>query len=303
MTQTFKYVGIETTTICNAKCVVCPREDHYGQPFGYMAQDLFEKIIVDIRDNHKLESLIRFGGMGDASCDRFLLDRLRFIKKEAPDIKVGLSSNMGIWKRSFTDAIIAEDLATHMRFSILAFSDEFSEKVYKDKDLAQKARRKIDEFLEQNDKAGHPLWIEVYTLMLDGMEQDVQRIKDRYWDSADEFEIWKPHTWSNIFSELRPNQEKRCPCKSVTNMDQVLIGVNGDVIPCSMDINYTLSLGSVKTQSLEDIITGKKCRDLQDLNAAGQIETLATCKGCVYLNAEPSEVLLESKSHGLQTSR
>ena len=86
-------------------------------------------------------------------------------------------------------------------------------------------------------------------------------------------------------------------------MNQIMIGVYGDVIPCSMDINYTLSLGSLRDQSLEEILSGEKCRELQDLNAAGKIETKETCKGCVYLNADSSDVLLESKTHELEISR
>jgi radical SAM protein with 4Fe4S-binding SPASM domain len=303
MTQRFKYVGIETTTVCNAKCTVCPREDHYGHRFGYMDQGLFEKIILDLRDNHEIDSLIRFGGMGDASCDRFLLDRLRFIKNEAPELKVGLSSNMEVWRPAFTEAIVAEQLISHMRFSILAHSEKFSEIVYKDPKLAEKARAKIDSFIKANDEAGHPIWIEAYTLMLDGMERDVELIKEGYWDAADEFEVWKPHAWSNLFHDLRAKQEDRCPCKSVTSMDQILIGIYGDVIPCSMDINYTLSLGSLQHQTLEEILTGEKCLSLQDMNATGRIEENPACNGCVYLNAHPTEVMLESKSHGLRIDR
>ena len=138
---------------------------------------------------------------------------------------------------------------------------------------------------------------------MDGMEDDVACVKDRYWDAADEFEVWKPHSWSNLFPNLRPNQADRCPCKSVTNMDQIMIGIYGDVIPCSMDINYTLSLGTLRDQSLEEILSGDETRNLQALNAAGEIETKDTCRGCVYLNADSSDVLLESKTHQLQISR
>ena len=69
-------------------------------------------------------------------------------------------------------------------------------------------RERIESF-GYADCPGHPVWIEVYTLMLDGMERDVELIKERYWDAADEFEVWKPHAWSNIFPDLRPRQEDR----------------------------------------------------------------------------------------------
>jgi len=92
--------------------------------------DLFEKIIIDIRDNHDLKGMLRTGGMGDASCDKLLLERLRFVRENAPELKVELLSNMERWKPSYTDAIVAENLIAKMRFSVLAYTEESSTKIY-----------------------------------------------------------------------------------------------------------------------------------------------------------------------------
>ena len=301
--STFKYIGIETTTVCNSECSCCPRSSQYEHRFTTMPMQLFKKIIIDIRDNHEITSLLRFGGMGDASCDKLLLERLRFLKEEAPNLKFGLSSNMSGWKKRYTDIIISEQLTTHMRFSILAYSEEGSQKIYGKRDQAAQARESIDYFIDANNKAGHPLWIEVYTLLFAEFEKEVDLIREKYWDVADEFEVWRPHSWANRFPTLRANQPERRPCASVSRMDQPLIGIHGDVVPCSMDINYVLSLGNLNEQSLESIIHGEKCNELQNINKAGKIEELNTCKGCVYLNASSSDVLIESKSHEISLDR
>ncbi len=296
MSRTFKYIGIETTTLCNSKCAVCPRGTKYHHSFGTMSMELFEKIILDIRDNHEVASILRFGGMGDAACDKLLIARLRFMKQKAPSLRFGLSSNMAAWKNAYTDAIADEQLTSHMRFSILAYSDVCSEKVYGYKNQAEKARSAIDYFIKKNEEAGHPISLEVYTLSLEKMEEDVASIKERYWDKVDQFETWKPHSWSNLYPDLRACQEDRRPCVSIERMNQPLIGIHGDVIPCSMDINYSLSCGSMKEMNLEEILSSEKALNLQQLNRDGEIETLPSCKGCVYLNAHPTEVLLDSKT-------
>ena len=296
MPHTFKNIIFETTTICNSKCACCPREEFYDSAYGTMPMDLFEKIILDIRDNHVVTGMIRTGGMGDASCDKLLLERLRFIRKNAPDLKVELLSNMERWKETYTTAIVSEGLIAQMRFSILAYSEEGSTEVYGGPDKAKLSRGNIDKFLEINEGAGNPIPTSIYTLEFDGMESDVASIKDEYWDRVDEFEVWKPHTWANLFPELRELTQERLPCSSVDGMAQPLIGVYGDVVPCSMDINYSLSLGSLRLQNFEEILSGNKCTNLQRLNSDGDIETLETCKGCVYLNADSSEVLLDSKA-------
>ena len=79
MSHSFKYIGIETTTQCNTKCVVCPRHTNYNHPYTSMSMSLFEEIICDIRDNHEIANHIQFGGMGDASVDKFLISSSRFL--------------------------------------------------------------------------------------------------------------------------------------------------------------------------------------------------------------------------------
>ena len=303
MSHSFKYIGIETTTQCNTKCVVCPRHTNYNHPYTSMSMSLFEEIICDIRDNHGVENHIQFGGMGDASVDKFLIDRLHFMKEEAPNLKVALSSNMAAWKNSYTDILIQEQLAFQICFSILAYHKDSSEKIYGKEDHVVKARSAIDYFMKKNKDAGSPIKIKVYTLSYENSDSDLEAIEERYWKGSDEFEVWKPHSWSNLLPDLRPVQSERRQCMSVEGLDQPLIGINGDVIPCSMDINYTLSLGSMKDNTLEEIISGHKAEELQKLNRNHKIETLSTCNGCVYLNADSSGVLIKSKTGNRGISR
>ena len=50
-------------------------------------------------------------------------------------------------------------------------------------------------------------------------------------------------------------------------------------------------------------ISGHKAKELQKLNRNHKIETLSTCNGCVYLNADSSGVLIKSKTGNRGISR
>ena len=68
----FTNLRIETTSICNSACAVCPREEFYNQRVTTMPMELFKKVAIDLHDN-RVTGQVRFSGMGDASCDKMLL--------------------------------------------------------------------------------------------------------------------------------------------------------------------------------------------------------------------------------------
>ena len=290
----FKNIGIETTSACNSKCLVCVREEHYKQPVITMSMDLFKKIIIDIHDNH-LEEITRFSGMGDPSCDPLLMERLRFCKERAPDLKIGIQTNMAIWGNSFTDAVVEEQLLKHIRFSVLAVTENASKRVYGNPAQAVEARKSIEYFIEKNNNAGHPVQTMIYTLMLEDDDGELDRIKYTYWDLADEFEVWRPHTWSDRMPSLRALQQERRICPQINNFS-ACIRVNGDLCACSLDINHEIVYGNLQQQSLMEICESSRYKELKELNLAGRIESLPSCLNCTYLNASQDDVLVELKA-------
>ncbi|MEO5345176.1 MAG: SPASM domain-containing protein [Magnetococcus sp. YQC-9] len=291
----FRWVAIETTTHCNSNCTVCPHGSLFRQPLSTMSMPLFVKILREIADHHQVDEYIRFGGMGDPSCDSLLIERLRFMQKETPHLQPHVASNMASWKRRFSEAVVAERLLPAMRFSLLGLTLEGSQRVYQRADQGEKARRAIEEFLALNEAAGRPVRTELYTLLLEGDHAEVARIKEVFWDAVDAFEVWRPHSWSNLLPHLRPKQEARRRCGKIGPSPEPVICVNGDLCPCSLDINHELAFGNLENQTIKEIYASEPWKRLLEINARGDIETLSTCTGCTYLNADSSDVLIEHK--------
>ena len=294
MSLRFRWIAIETTTHCNSRCRVCPHDTLFRHPFEHMSMELFKKIILDIAANHPVDEHVRFGGMGDPGCDPLLLERLRFMQTETPQLHPHVASNMAGWKRRYSDAIIAERLLPAIRFSLLALTPEASQRVYQRAEQGAQARQAIDYFLERNAAQGHPIHTELYTLRLEEDAGEVARIKAALWDAVDMFEVWQPHSWSNLLPHLRARQAQRRLCGKLLAPEPVIC-VNGDVCPCSMDINRELAFGNLAGQSLQAVYDGPQWQKWVALNREGRIETLATCNGCAFLNADSSDVLIEKK--------
>src|SRR5688500_19921103 len=72
-------VQIESTNICNAKCVFCPRDEmHRAQ--GVMNFDLFRKIVdecVELGITH-----VRVHNYGEPFVDRRLVEKVRYAKEK-----------------------------------------------------------------------------------------------------------------------------------------------------------------------------------------------------------------------------
>src|SRR5512138_1992536 len=82
-------VQIESTNICNAKCVFCPRDDMHRRQ-GIMSVELFRKIVdecVELGITH-----VRMHNYGEAFIDRKLVEKVRYAKQKGIS-EVGMISN------------------------------------------------------------------------------------------------------------------------------------------------------------------------------------------------------------------
>ncbi len=94
-------VQIESTNLCNAKCVFCPRDEMHRRQ-GIMDMDLYKKIVDEcaaLGITH-----VRMHNYGEAFLDRQLVEKVRYAKEKGI-AEVGLISN---------GSLITEEIARGM---------------------------------------------------------------------------------------------------------------------------------------------------------------------------------------------
>ena len=82
-------VQIESTNICNAKCVFCPRDDMHRRQ-GVMSIELFQKVVDECAGLGITH--VRMHNYGEAFMDRHLVEKIRYAKQKGIR-EVGVISN------------------------------------------------------------------------------------------------------------------------------------------------------------------------------------------------------------------
>ena len=99
-------VQIESTNICNAKCVFCPRDDMHRRQ-GVMSRELFRKVVDEcaaLGITH-----VRMHNYGEAFLDRYLTEKVRYAKEKGIE-EVGLISNGSLITDKVARAIVEAGL-------------------------------------------------------------------------------------------------------------------------------------------------------------------------------------------------
>lgn len=104
---------IESTNVCNAQCVFCPREQ-YLHKLQHMPQELFEKIIKEASELG-LKS-VAFGSFGEPLCDPNLTEKTQYIKKKNNLLKIILTSTLSLLDEKLIDSLIKNVDAIHVSF-------------------------------------------------------------------------------------------------------------------------------------------------------------------------------------------
>src|SRR5947208_11244878 len=99
-------VQIESTNICNAKCVFCPRDDMHRDQ-GVMSRELFKKVVDEcaaLGITH-----VRMHNYGEAFLDRYLTEKVRYAKEKGIR-EVGVISNGSLITEKVARGIIEAGL-------------------------------------------------------------------------------------------------------------------------------------------------------------------------------------------------
>ncbi len=235
-------VQIESTNLCNAKCVFCPRDEMHRQQ-GVMDMDLFKKVVDEcaaLGITH-----VRVHNYGEPFLDRRLVEKVRYAK--AKGIKeVGMISN---------GSLITEEIARGM---VEAGLDAINISVdAAGKDVFEKTRvhLKYDDVI-RNIRSLHRIRMELGRrrpkLILSFVRQDNSADEQafiREWGQlADKIHITDLHNWAGT---LNDHSDVQFPCYRLWQTFTVLW--DGRVSLCCADFDGRHILGDLRTSTIARI--------------------------------------------------
>jgi MoaA/NifB/PqqE/SkfB family radical SAM enzyme len=235
-------VQIESTNICNAKCVFCPRDEMHRRQ-GVMTVDLFRKVVDECAELGITH--VRMHNYGEAFIDRRLVEKVRYAKQRGIP-EVGLISNGSLITDDVARGIIEAGLDA-INISVDASGKEVFEKtrigLKYDKVIAN-----IERLVRIRGELGRKRPKLILSFVRQDNSLDEQAFIEHWRTIADKIHVTDLHNWAGT---LHTRSDVNYPCYRPWLTFTVLW--DGRVSLCCADFDGRTVLGDLRSSSIKEI--------------------------------------------------
>jgi sulfatase maturation enzyme AslB (radical SAM superfamily) len=245
-------VQIESTNICNAKCVFCPRDEMQRRQ-GIMTVDLFRKIVDECAELGITH--IRMHNYGEAFMDRKLVEKVKYAKDKGIK-EVGMISNGSLITEPVARGMIDGGLDA-INISVDAAGKEVFEAtrigLNYDKVIAN-----IERLIRLRAESGKRRPKLILSFVRQNNSADEQAFIEHWRSIADKIHITDLHNWAGT---LNKESDVNYPCYRPWLTFTVLW--DGRVSLCCADFDGRTILGNLNTQTIAEVWNGEMYRQVR----------------------------------------
>jgi MoaA/NifB/PqqE/SkfB family radical SAM enzyme len=235
-------VQIESTNICNAKCVFCPRDEMHRTQ-GVMSMELFRKIVDECAELGITH--VRVHNYGEPFMDRNLVEKVRYAKQKGIK-EVGMISNGSLITENVARGIIEAGLDA-INISVDASGREVFEStrlgLNYDKVIAN-----IERIVRIRKELGRTRPKLILSFVRQNNSADEQAFIEHWKRIADKIHITDLHNWAGT---LNKESDVNYPCYRPWLTFTVLW--DGRVSLCCADFDGRNVLGDLNTSTIQDV--------------------------------------------------
>jgi len=278
-------VYVEPSSFCNLECKFCPQ--HTGksefQKFN-MTREIFDKLLLDIREFKTKPKLMRFCGIGDPLFNKHTAEFIEAVKREDVVERTELITN-GLLLNEKIIPIIAGSLdrivisveglssADYLSFTLKKIN--FEKFVSNIASLYSISGRNCTVHIKIHNQS----------VLTKDREQTFFKIFEGISDEIyieNLVDLW-PEKQSNLGLDAGHRFEgggvsSSLVCPQIFKSMQV--NADGRVLPCCVDWKSINIVGDVKNQSLHKIWNDKPIMELRKRHLSGERFSFSPCQGC-----------------------
>ena len=277
-------IRFEVTNMCNARCIMCPREK-MKRPQGILDIGLYKRILDEAVELGV--SNVCLENFGETFLDPHIFERAKYAKAKGLSVYTVTNGSL------LDDQRCIEILKyfDKIRISMFGIRKDIFEKVHRGlsfETVKENVKRLFDMRKERKESR---LKIEMYFLLLEENKQEVKDFLREYENIADAVSIWKPHNWGDG-RRYRQTDGKKMSCGRPFS-GPIQVQWDGLVVPCCFDYDSKIVLGDPRRQRLGDILHSPEYESLRSAHSRRDFSKFPLCDGCDQLNRK-DDVLIYS---------
>jgi len=261
---------IEPTNTCNLRCTFCFVTEGMTREDGFMEFNLFKKIIDDSPD---LEHLCMHN-WGEPLLHKDIFKMIEYAKNKGVNYVV-MNTNGTLLSNKMIDRIVDSKLDI-IRFSIDGSAETF--KRVRGVEL-QNIEQNINKLKKVKEKRRPNLKMGVVFTVEEDTEGDVEDYINHWKKIVDHVRL-QPKLITSPRTEV-------CPEPFGKDYGKLVVLWDGRVIPCCVDYNANLMIGSAQNETVPNLWKNEKMNFLREQHLKGEFpDTCANCNECESNKAE-----------------
>lgn len=272
-----KLISLELTNACNARCVMCPR-DQMSRKIGTMGMDVIEKLC---RDAYKKPvQKINMFGFGESLLHPRLIEIISYVKKSLPGVELNLSTNAQLLDDRLASGLLASGI-DRINIDIDGVTKGTYEQVRKQLKF-ETVIANINNLIQMRNKLHSRVVVSVTIIEMDLTKAEIKPFKRLWSGVADIVYVNHYNTWTGVFPDRNTRKVKlnkfNVPCKNPWR--EMIVNYNGSIAFCCMDFNSTVVIGNIMEQTIEEIWRGEKMEKLRRMHLQGRYNEIPICSRC-----------------------
>lgn len=274
-------IHIENTNVCNAECIMCPREKMARQ-LGFMDFELFRKIIDECAKERYVQE-VHLHGFGEPLLEKDLLRKVSYAKEKGIRLTY-IVTNGSLLFREVSKKLILAGL-DRMKISFYGATKKTYETVHLGLDFNQ-VERNVRDFFSVRGEMGRDnpsIYLQFLPQKENIHERELFREKwSKFIDETkgDRLSDYRLHNYGigRDYNILEADNSNKRGCVLPFTTMQILW--NGDVVPCCFDFNADMILTNIKEQSLKEAWNSSSFADLRRTHRMLDFKTVSLCAQC-----------------------
>lgn len=274
-----KVIYIETTTLCNANCIMCPHEK-LNRPIQTMSQHLFNQIIDGARKYDLSGTQVFLHKEGEPLCDKSIIARISSARKNLSTAKeVGISTNAMLMTDYVADGLISSGMDV-IFFSVDGATSETYERVRRNCKY-EIVEKNIRYFLEKRKVCGRKIRVVMQMLLTKWNRHEISIYIDKWKGYDVEFFFKELHCYlDGGMSSFGPPDFSRQTCCCPDPFKVLVYHVDGRAGLCCWDYDCEYVVGQATESDMMQLFDGPRSRYMRQKQLDLSCVDIVPCNRC-----------------------